>query len=90
MFWLDRADTEPGAATLRRFASEAADPELDRQAGALGRLLFSRAGGGSWSSRRPSARVARARKRRLKTADRRAGAGALSPLNPVQYTTREG
>ncbi len=91
MAWLDRADPLSGPATFERFASGANDPELDRQAEALGNSLYGRKATvkeGTWSSSAFYSLVAKARKR-----DREAGgpgqpAGGLGSLNPEGgYTT---
>ncbi len=85
MAWLDRTDQGPGAATFRRFASDADDPELDRRGRALGNSLYGRRANGEaspWCADTFYASVAKARKKGRKTGGPGEPAGGLGPLNP--------
>lgn len=80
MFWLDRRRDRPGPALFLDFAEEAADPELDRQAKALGDVLYSESSDGvDWSGRELYRRIDIARKKRLTEKN---SEDELSPLNP--------
>ncbi len=89
MAWLDRAHPGPGAATFERFASAANDPELDRQAKALGNSLYGqRPKEGIWSSSAFYASVAKARKKGREAGGPSQPGGGLGSLNPEGgYTT---
>ena len=85
MAWLDRASSGPGPATFERFASGARDPELDRQAAALGNSLYGRqatAKESTWSSSAFYASVAKARKKGQGVSGRGRHTGGLRDLNP--------
>lgn len=80
MFWLDRRHDRPGAALFRDFAEAAHDPALERQARALGDILYAKTGEpADWSGNTLYRRVDMARKKRMPenhTEDE------LPPLNP--------
>ena len=85
MAWLDHADSTPGPATFERFAAGAGDPELDRQAEALGASLYARRSSGeagAWSSGTFYASVAKARKKGEKRGGQVESEGGLGSLNP--------
>ena len=80
--WLDRRHVGPGTATFRAFSVNAADPVLDREAGALDTALFvADPTPAPWSGRRLAERIGRVR-RRGPAASRRTKADDLDSLNP--------
>ncbi len=84
MFWLDRRSKRGEAATFSRFAGEAADPELDREAESLGARLYAPADSSAqpWSGSRFAATVAKGRKRSARGGGGSAHGTSLFPLNP--------
>jgi hypothetical protein len=80
MFWLDRRRARPGPALFSDFAEAACDPALERQAKALGDVLYADSiDPDAWSGKMLYRRVDKARKKRLpeKNAE-----DELPPLNP--------
>ena len=87
MAWLDRTDdgSDAGPATFERFVSGANDPELARQAEALGDSLYGRKPRGeasTWSASGFYTSMAKARKKGRKARGPRKSAGGLGRLNP--------
>ena len=85
MFWLDRRSKQSEPATLSRFAREAADPQLDRQAESLRTRLYAPTGKPTkpWSGNQFAASVARGRKRSVPTSRDASDGRSLPVLNPA-------
>lgn len=81
MFWLDRRRARPGPALFSDFAEAASDPALERQAKALGDVLYADSidPAVAWSGNTLYRRVNVARKKRMPTTNTE---DELPPLNP--------
>jgi len=80
MFWLDRRRARPGPALFSDFAEAACDPALEREAKALGDVLYADSiDPAAWSGNTLYRRVDMARKKRLPKSNTE---HELPPLNP--------
>ena len=80
MAWLDRRNESRRTAQFHDFAEAAQDPALEREARALGAVLYGDGSEEAWSGGRLYSRVAKARTQHERERD---GGSSLPPLNPL-------